>query len=750
MGEVYLADDSKLGRRVAIKMLPESFLRDPEAKKRMLREARAVAALDHPNVCTIHEVGEYEGRPYIVMQYVEGETLYERLEHTRFSLQECIDIASQIAAALDEAHSRGIIHRDIKTLNIMITPRGQVKVLDFGLAKLEQMSEASTELLMSTPGTVTGTAPYMSPEQLRGVPIDGRSDIFSLGIVLYEMATGHRPFDRENAVATITAILFDDLPPIEDEQYARLMPILKRALAKEPSKRFSTAAVMLEELHNLMDRQPSRSRRARVPAEVEATQALPAAPPAARPQGKIGSIAILAFAAEETDPEMEYLVYGLAESVAGALAHVRKLRVVAPASTDRWNESTLDAKQVGRDLNVAAVGVLRARADAQQVHVDVELLGTRDGNRLWHSQFHRSASEVTALADNIAADMVQHIRTASTLSSAPRKIMKKKRPVDPEAQHLFLKGRFQWVKRHPLALKQALGFFQQAVDLDPAFAQAFAGVADSYVMLATMQALPGRDILARVKAAARQAIDLDPTLAEPHAALGCAAGLIEWDWDTAHRELEEAMQLNPNYPWAPHWLGLLYSGAGKTERGLELIQLAQTLDPLSPIISVAVGITLHIGRRFDEAVQVYRTIIDSETSVTAANYYLALSYEQRGEFDAAIAQFNELIESAGPVSIYIAALAHCYGKAGRIADAEALVEQLKENARQRYVSPYAFFMARLGMKQFDEALVALEAAMEERNALLWFLPTEPRYDPLRDDSRFVALAQRYGLQPKVG
>ncbi len=747
MGEVYLADDSKLGRRVAIKMLPETVARNDEAKRRMLREARAVAALDHPNVCTIHEIGEYEGRPYIVMQYIEGETLFEHLQKARPTFQEAADIASQIAAALDEAHSHGIIHRDVKTLNIMLTPRGQVKVLDFGLAKLEQPSGLSTDLMMSTPGMVTGTAPYMSPEQLRGVPIDGRSDIFSLGVVLYEMATGKRPFDRENAVATITAILFEDFPPIEDEEFTRLTPILKRALAKEPSKRFATAAAMLDELQHVMQKPRSRARKAPVkPSQVDATVALPAgAVPQA--QGRITSIAVLAFADEDTDPELDYLVYGLAETIAGVLAHVRKLRVIAPSSTERYVEGELDPRKLGRQLNVAAIAVLRARADARELSVDAELVSATNGLSLWQSQYTRPVNEVTALADLVANGMIEMIRTSGPVSTGTRRVIRKKRSVDPEAQQLFLKARFQWVKRHPLALKQALALFQQAIELDPSFAQAYAGLADSFVMLATMQALPARDVLARVKASAQQALELDPSLAEPHAALGAAAGLIEWNWDSAHRELEEAMQLNPNYPWAPHWLGLLYSGSGRTKRGMELIELAQSLDPLSPIISIAAGITLHIERSYDDALARYRHIIESETSVTAAHYYLALTLEQLGDFATAITHLQLLIDSAGPGAMYLSALAHVYGSAGRIADAEAVVEQLNVQAKQRYVTPYAFFMAWLGVGQHEVALESLEAAFDERNALLWFLPTEPRYDPLRNDPRFIALAQRYGISP---
>ena len=741
MGEVYLADDSRLGRRVAIKMLSETVSRDPDAKRRMLREARAVAALDHPNVCTIHEVGEHEGRPFIVMQYIEGETLFERMQRTRLSLPESLEIALQVAAALDEAHSHGVVHRDIKTLNIMLTPRGQVKVLDFGLARLEAGSESSTDVLVTKPGTVTGTAPYMSPEQLRGVPIDGRSDIFSFGVVLYEMAMGKRPFDRENAISTITAILFEEPPPV-DEDFALLAPILRRALAKEPSKRYATAALLLEDLKKAT--QPSRTRARRVKtSEMEPTQIVQAAPPR---KSRIDSLAVLAFGTNETESELDYLVYGLADSVITALSQMRKLRVIAPTSIDRYSEDEIDPGRVGRELNVAAIAVLRASVDSEHLHVDVELITTSDAAQVWESQYERPVSEVAALAESLAGDIADQIRVRGTYSG-PRRVVKKKRAADPEAQQLFLKGRFQWVKRHPEALKLALSYFQQAVEHDPSFAQAYAALADSFLMLGTMQALPPREILPKAKAAAQRAIELDDTLAEPHASIGCAAGLIEWDWDTAERELEEAMRLNPNYPWAPHWLGLLYSGSGRTRRGLELSELAQSLDPLSPIIAIGTGIAMHISRRYDEALARYRHIIESETSFTAGHYYLGLTLEQRGEYAEAISHLEQLVASAGPVSLYMAALSHCYASAGRMQDAEKVLDQLRQIGKQRYVTPFAFLICWIGLGKLEEAMQSLEAALEERNALLWFLPVEPRLDPLRNHPRFAPLVERYGLSP---
>jgi len=733
MGEVYLADDTRLGRRVAIKILPESVSRVPEAKKRMLREARIVAKLDHPNVCTIYEIGEHEGRPFIVMQYIEGETLYERLHRAHPHLDECVDIATQVASALDEAHSNGVVHRDIKTLNIMLTPRGQVKVLDFGLAKIET-TEMSTEMMMSKPGSVTGTAPYMSPEQLRGLPIDGRSDIFSLGVVLYEMATGQRPFDRENAVSTITAILFEEPPPIEEDEYAPLGPIIRRALAKEPSKRYPTAAVMLEALQNTQRKPRTRPIIAKIPSTRTP-----------KPRGRIDSLAVLARTSAAPEPEHEYLVYGLGESIVGTLSQMRKLRVIAATTVARQIGADLDAQAAGRELNVNAIVALHARVEQERLYADVELIATTDGAKLWSSQYMRPIREVAALAETIAGDVGEQVRARGTISSGPRRATKKKRNVDPEAQQLFLKGRFQWIKRHPEALKLAMSYFQQAVEHDPTFALPYAGLADAFLMLGFMQALPPREILPKAKAAARRAIELDDLLADPHATLGYAAGLFDWDWETAQRELDTAIRLNANYPWAPHWLGLLASGRGQTRHGLELIERAMTLDPLSPIINIAAGIPLHIARRYDEAVTRFRSVLETETSFAPGHYYSALALEQRGDYDEAIRNLQRVIEIAGPASIYLGALAHTCARGGRTAEAEAIIEQLREMNKQRYVTPFAFFVAYAGLDRNDDALAALPGALEERNAWMWFVPVDPRFDRLRQDPRFAPLMERYGL-----
>ena len=477
---------------------------------------------------------------------------------------------------------------------------------------------------------------------------------------------------------------------------------------------------------------------------MEVTESMAPAPPSAASQARrrIDSIAVLPSVSGQLEAGLEYLVYGLSEGIVNALSHVRRLRVIAPGTTARYAGTEPDPRQVGAELNVAAIVGVRARIDGEQLHADVELVATADGSLLWSSRYMRPIRDIAALSEAIAEDIAERVRVKG--GSAPRRAARKKR-ADPEAQQLFLKGRFQWIKRHPEAVKQAMSYFQQAVERDPSFAMPYAGLADSFVMLGFMQALPPSDILPKVKAAARRAIELDPLLADPHATLGYAAGLFDWDWETAQRELEDAMRLNPNYPWAPHWLGILMSGRGQTRRGLELVEMSKELDPLSPIINVGSGIPMHISGRYDDAVACYRAVLETDPVLAPGHYYLGMTLEMRGDYDEAIASIQRAIEIAGPAPMFLGALAHAHARAGHPAEAERIIGELQTAARQRYVSPYSFATAYTGLRRNDEALAALEKSLEEHNAWMWFLPVDPRFHELREDPRFPALMARYGL-----
>jgi adenylate cyclase len=500
---------------------------------------------------------------------------------------------------------------------------------------------------------------------------------------------------------------------------------------------------MLAALQSVKRRSSSTSRR-RVAVEhpeIEPTEAMSAV--IAPPKGRIDSVAVLPVVSGTLDPALEYLIYGLSEGITNALSHVRRLRVIAAGTTARYAGAGFDARQVGRQLNVAAIVDVKARVSDAGLHVEASLISTTDGTLLWSSRYDRAPRDVAALAESIAEDVAERVRVKG--SSASRRAVKKKRAVDQEAQQLYLKGRFQWIKRTADAVKQAITLFQRAVEIDPAFAMPYAGLADCFLMLGFIQALPPREVLPKIKAAARKAIELDPTLAEPHATIGYAAGLFDWDWETAKRELEESMRLNPNYPWAPHWLGILRSARGDIEGALELIEISKELDPLSPIINVGAGIPLHIAERYDEAIACYRSVLETDPTLAPGHYYLGITLEAVGEYDDAIAHLRRSIEIAGPAGLYLGELAHALTSAGRDAEALDVVEQLRAAASKRYISPYCFAVAYAGMGRIDEAVDALEKAFDEHNAWLWFLPADSRFKPLRGDPRVEALLRQHGL-----
>ena len=706
MGEVFLAIDTRLNRNVAIKVLPASTSSDDEAQRRMLREARMVATIDHPNVCTIYEIGTDNERPYIVMQYIQGETLSDRISRERLSLSVIVDIARQITAALAEAHSRGIVHRDIKPGNIMISLSGLVKVLDFGLAKsFARDSDAATEIMISTPGLVAGTTPYMSPEQLRADSLDGRSDIFSLGVLLYEMAAGRRPFDRATVGGTMTAILVEDPPPFTEPEMRPLLPLINRALAKKLTQRFESATELLDALNSIGRKRVTSKRKA----------------PPARTQ--IGSIAVVPFVSVSADRTDDYIEEGLLDRLIAHLSLIKNLRVVRG--------------------EVASDAVLRGRVNvlADSVRLELQMsTGEEAGASL---SFEKTGREIEALAIEAAARIKDVIREPSTTSKRRRK---KEVAIEPAAEKLFLRGRSQWNKRHPDAVRLAIASFQEAVEIEPAYANAWAALADAYLMLGFLQAVPPRDVIGKAKAASLRAIEIDPALAEPHASLGYLAGLFDWDFDTAKRELTEAMRLNPNYAWAPHWFGILLS-VKSLDEAMKYVTLARELDPLSPIITTAVGIPLHLNRRYAEAVRTYRRVLDGDAPFAPAHFYLGLTYEQMGDYDGALTHLNRVCDLSGRSSFFVSALGHCLGSSGQPDQARALLSELEKRSRERYVSPLNIMLIHLGLGETDLALTWLEKSLEERAGWLWHTPLEPRFDRLRNDPRFRELVTRYGLAP---
>jgi eukaryotic-like serine/threonine-protein kinase len=708
MGEVYLANDKRLNRQVAIKVLPKTGAGE-DAQRRMLREARMVATIDHPNVCTIYEIGERDDRPCIVMQYVQGETLSDRILRASLSLEDAVAIARQVAAALSVAHAAGIVHRDIKPGNIMITPSGLVKVLDFGLAKTYDDADesASTEMMISTPGLVAGTIPYMSPEQLRAEPLDGRSDIFSLGTVMYEMVTGHRPFERSTAAATISAIMNDD-PPSLPEESSPLQRVINKALAKPLAKRFVNA----EELELALEKLPKRRRKS----------------------SRIDSIAVVPLDAKITDESIAYVGEGLNDRIIARLSQIPRLRVI------RYRDNA--APKPGS--HAVLRGNVTASPSSLRLHLDLSAPGS--SNPIWSGDFERSGREIEAVAVEVAEQISNSVRPRSATRVTSRRRKSQPLPVDPVAEKLYLRGRVQWNKRHVEGVRQAIASFQEAVETDPTYANAWAGLADAYLMLAFLQALPSREALPKAKAAAQRTIELDPTLAEPHASLGYAASFLEWDAPVARREFEEAMRINPNYSWAPHWYGLFLAPNGTLDESLHYLELARELDPLSPIVTTGLGIPYHLHRRFEEAARIFSGVLESEPRFAPAHFYLGQTLERLGRFETAIEHLETGRAIAGEIATFGGSMIHCYAVSGAREKALSMLAELEQRRKERYVSTYHFMLAHLGLGNLDKAIDAFRAAVDERAPWLYWTPRDPRLDPLRGNPQFDAIAEANGLK----
>jgi eukaryotic-like serine/threonine-protein kinase len=733
MGEVFLATDNRLNRNVAIKLLPLATSADEEAQARMLREARLVATIDHPNVCTIYDVGSDNGRHYIAMQYVPGETLADRLSRGRMPLAEIVDVGRQITAALAEAHGRGIVHRDIKPGNIMIGTGGLVKVLDFGLAKFFANDEkAATEVMISTPGLIAGTTAYMSPEQLRAEALDGRSDLFSLGIVLYEMATGRRPFQGVTATALMSAILQDEAPPVADAETAALEPVIRKALAKPVAARFASAAAMQEALVALTERRRKTSVRR------EGARTVGRA-------AKIQSLAVLPPVASIADESLAYVEDGVHERLTARLSHIPKVKVIAHSTAVRYRGRD-DLAKIAEELRVQTLVAGRLAATPESLKLHLELIDPLAADPLWQGDFKRTGREIETLVAEAADQIANAIREHSSVSNLKRRKKAHVPRTDPAAEKLYLRGRVQWNKRHPDAVRQAIASFQEAVEIDPTYANAYAGLADSYTMLGFLQAIPPAQAVPKAKAAAMRAIELDPGMVEPHATLGYVAGIFEWNWPVAERELLQAMELNPNYPWAPHWYGLLLAPRGPLEKSLRCVRQARDLDPLSPIINIGEGIPLHLHRRFEEAVRAYSQVLEVEPRFAPGHYYIGQSYEQLGKFDAALQHLEMCREISGRAPIFLGALGHCFGRAGRTADAQGILKELEERSKERYVSPFNMALVHLGLGEREAALQNLERAFEEHAAWVYHTPADARFDVLRDEPRFQSMVAKLGIK----
>ncbi|HKX27474.1 MAG TPA: protein kinase, partial [Blastocatellia bacterium] len=769
MGEVWLAEDGRLGRKLALKILPLECTQDAARIARFEQEARAASALNHPNIITIYDIGQNEGVHFIATEFVEGHTLRERLIGKRVALREALEITIQVAGALQAAHDAGITHRDIKPENLMLRPDGYIKVLDFGLAKLTEKSEPAVDTEAVTrikartdPGTVMGTVNYMSPEQARGLKVDARSDIFSLGIVLYEMITGQAPFDGPTSSDVIAAILTAEPAPLGrfiSDFPPELEWCLSQALRKDRADRYQMIETFRGDLKLAQTRldfvaeltrvgqAPSSPRIGEEPSEaltieLKSGEETVTSASLRRASGKaIDSLAILPLANASSDASMDYLSDGITESIINSLAQLPQLRVAPRSTVFRYKGREVDPQQVGADLSVRAVLTGRVSQFGETLIVTTELIDVVRQSQLWGEQYRRQITDIFDLQEEISTEISSKLRLR--LSGEERQKLVKRYTDNTEAYHLYLKGRYYNNKRTPDWIRKGIEHFQQAIDLDPNYAVAYAGLADSFAFLASSTGgQPPRETYPKAKAAAQKALELDETLGEAHCSLGFFRLLYDWDYAAAEREYQRARELSPNYANAHDGYGFYLKATGQHAESIRSCQRALELDPLSLFVQLSLGWAYYFARRYDEALTQSRKVTEMDPNFGFAYWHAGMNYIQQRKYDEAVEAFRKAINLTGAIPTFLSYLGHAYAGKGKRREARQMLAQLESLSKRQYVSSYFIAMVHLGLGDLDRTFECLEKAFDERAGFLAFIRVEPMLDSARGDERFAQLVEK--------
>jgi eukaryotic-like serine/threonine-protein kinase len=737
MGEVYRARDTQLGREVAVKVLPEHLRHDPAKRSRFEREARAVAALSHHNIMAIHGFGQEGAFSYAVMELLEGETLRETLRETRLAPRKAIELALQIAHGLAAAHDKGVVHRDLKPENIFVTTDGSVKILDFGLAKAgaepagEGESELITQTFETTPGTIVGTVGYMSPEQVRGQPVDHRSDVFSFGCVFYEMLSGRRAFAGESQADTLSAILKEE-PPTISAQGREIAPvvgrILRRCLEKRPGERFQSAhdlAFALEAIGGSVLGSGS--------VLLAAWESREAAP----------SIAVLPFTNMSADPEQEYFCEGMAEEILNALTRIEGLRVASRSSAFQFKGKGLDIRRVGEALKVKTVLEGSVRSAGHRLRVTAQLIGVEDGYHIWSERYDRQMEDVFEIQDEIAERITAALRVRLVPAATAPAI--ERQPASLEAYHLYLKGQHNWYRRDKDSLLKAAHFFEAAAEKDPTYVLAHVGVANAYSSLA-FYGIARAAAVPHARRALDGALSLDEHRPEVRAALGLFHFWLEWDWQGAESEFRRAIAAKPDDVLCHCYYAFLLSALHRHEEAHASVRRALELDPLSPYVNSSAGLVLVNAGRGKEAISPLEKALEMDGGFLYSHWVLAGAHARSGRHEEAVRVLEKAVLLSERSSFYLSALAGAYGGAGRRADAERLIAELRERASNEYVSPVFLAWAYGGLGEADRAFECLEQAHSDGSVLMGLLVFW-QFDSIRADPRFPAVRRRMGLPP---